>query len=111
MVLSTLSASLLRRRLFKIRFSDQPGNEELAETARRELLDNGIPESLHTYFMVEGQTKNIAYLTEKEEIRAKLKNGQVINISEISDMPSIQGLSKIVHKYYICWAKNVSLRP
>ncbi len=110
-VLSLLSRHLLDRKLFKIRFTPTPADEALKSAAAEDLAAAGIPEEFRSYFMVEGQTKNIAYLIESEQIKAKLKNGNVVNISEISDIPLVQALSKIVHKYYICWAKNVSLRP
>lgn len=110
-VLSSLSEHLLERKLFKIQFMDAPATPGILDTIGKELSSHGIPPELHSYYMVEGQTKNIAYLPENEQIKAKMKDGRVLDISEISDVPFIQALSKIVHKYYICWGKNVSLRP
>jgi hypothetical protein len=33
----------------------------------------------------------------------------VIDIAEASDLPTIQAMSKIVKKNYLCWPKNLSL--
>ncbi len=111
LVLSTLSRMLLDRRLFKVQFLENPSDEAIVGPLREELLRKGIPEELLSYFLVEGQTTNAAYVEEGEQIKIKLKKGNVVNITEASDLPTIKALSKIVRKYYVCWAKNVSLRP
>jgi hypothetical protein len=109
-VLSVLCTMLLNRRLFKVLFLTQPSEENVVAPLREDLLRKGIPEDQLSYFLVEGQTTNAAYVEEGEQIKIKLKNGNVVNITEASDLPTIKALSKIVRKYYVCWAKNVSLR-
>ena len=109
-VLSTLCQNLLDRQLFKIQFLDTPPTESLLESLRQQLKGQGIPEDLVSYFLVEGQTTNSAYVTGEDQIRVKMKNGVIMDIAEASELPTIQALSKIVRKYYVCWAKTVSLR-
>lgn len=109
-VLSSLSQMLLNRKLFKIRFyNEEPGTAEI-EHIKNNLRQNGTPESYLDYLVVSGKSTNSAYVTNKEPIRIKMKNGQVQDIADASDLPAIKALSKIVTKFYICWAKNVSLR-
>ncbi|MEO6283323.1 MAG: HD domain-containing protein [Dyadobacter sp.] len=109
-VLSTLCEMLLDRNLFKISFYDAPPEEEILLPFRNQLLDNGIAENQLTYFMVSGETTNWAYAKEQDPIRVKMKNGGLLDIADASDIPTIEALTKIVRKYYVCWGKNVSLR-
>lgn len=109
-ILCTLSRMLLNRKLFKIRFyKDEPGKSEIEEI-KNEMRANGIPESYLEYLVISGKSTNSAYVTNKEPIKIKMKNGQLLDIADASDLPAIKALSKIVTKFYICWAKNVSLR-
>jgi hypothetical protein len=109
-VLSTLCKMLLDRNLFKISFYDAPPGEEILSPLRKQLLDNGIEENQLSYFMVSGETTNWAYAKEQDPIRVKMKNGTLLDIADASDIPTIEALTKIVRKYYVCWGKNVSLR-
>lgn len=109
-LLSTLSQMLLDRKLFKIRFyQDEPGKSEF-DQIKNEMRNKGIPEPYLDYLVVSGKSTNSAYVANKEPIKIKMKNGQLLDIADASDLPAIKALSKIVTKFYICWAKNVSLR-
>jgi HD superfamily phosphohydrolase len=109
-VLSTLSRMLLDRNLFKITFSDLPPDGQLMDSLRKQLLDSGIPGNLIPYFLITGETTNWAYEKEQDPIRVKMKDGKLLDIADASDIPTIEALTKIVRKYYVCWGKNVSLR-
>jgi uncharacterized protein len=109
-VLSTLCRGLLNRRLFKIQFLSAPPDGEFLEGLGRQLIAQGVPQAELSYFLVEGQTTNSAYVTGEDQIRVKMKNGEVLDIVEASELPTITALSKIVRKYYVCWAKTLSLR-
>lgn len=110
-VLSTLCNFMLNRKLFKLRFVQPGESAAILHTAREELLNKGVHEKDLAYFAVEGSISNAAYLTESEQIKIKMKDGQVIDISEASELPAVRALSKIVKKHFVSWAKNVSLRP
>ncbi|TLU94304.1 HD domain-containing protein [Dyadobacter sediminis] len=109
-VLSKLSEMLLNRNLFKINFYDSPPEPELLDQLREQLLHSGISESEVPYFLITGETTNWAYAKEQDPIRVKMKNGDLLDIADASDIPTIEALTKIVRKYYVCWGKNVSLR-
>lgn len=102
---------MLNRKLFKLRFVQPGESAAILHTAREELLNKGVHEKDLAYFAVEGSISNAAYLTESEQIKIKMKDGQVIDISEASELPAVRALSKIVKKHFVSWAKNVSLRP
>ncbi|SKC00137.1 HD domain-containing protein [Dyadobacter psychrophilus] len=109
-VLSTLCTMLLNRKLFKISFYDSPPDEALLADLRSQLTASGIAKEQTDYFLVKGETTNWAYAKELDPIRVKMKNGALLDIADASDIPTIKALTKIVRKYYVCWAKNVSLR-
>ena len=109
-VLSTLCKMLLNRKLFKINFYDSPPDKAFLADLRSQLVASGIAEEQTDYFLVTGETTNWAYAKELDPIRVKMKNGALLDIADASDIPTIKALTKIVRKYYVCWAKNVSLR-
>jgi HD superfamily phosphohydrolase len=109
-ILSTLSQQLLDRKLFKIILSKKPIEQSTIETVKYELASksNFKPE-FYQNLMVSGITTNSAYISGKKQILIKTKNNGLIDIADASDLPTIKALSKIVKKYYLCWAKNVTL--
>lgn len=109
-VLSTLCEILLDRNLFKINFYHTEPDEAVLAPFREQLLAGGIPESQLDYFLITGETTNSAYAKEQDPIRVKMKSGALLDIADASDLPTIEALTKIVRKYYVCWGKNVSLR-
>jgi len=109
-VVSTLSKMLLDRNLFKIAFMDSPPDETVLEPLRHQLEESGISQEQMPYFLITGETTNWAYEKEQDPIQVKMKDGSLRDIADASDIPTIDALTKIVRKYYVCWGKNVSLR-
>jgi len=109
-VLSTLCQMLLDRNLFKISFFNEPPGEDVLAPLRERLTARGISETDLKYFLITGETTNWAYAKEQDPIRVKMKKGNLLDIADASDIPTIEALTKIVRKYYVCWGKNVSLR-
>ena len=109
-VLSVLCRKLLNRDLFKIQFYKERPGPEILEPLKEQLRGAGVREGELDYFLVEGETANWAYAKEQDPIRVKMKNGTLLDIADASDIPTIEALTKIVRKYYVCWGKNVSLR-
>lgn len=109
-VLSTICQRLLNRQLYKIQFSDQPLEDAQLEKYRTELHQQAIDDKHESYFLVTGQSSNAAYVSSKERILIKMKDGSVRDIAEASDLPTIKALSNIVRKYYVCWAKPLTLQ-
>ena len=106
-VLSTLCQMLLDRKLFKIMLSTEPFAGELLTELESQLRQTGLPDDVLSYFLVEGQATNAAYLPSGDRIAIKLKSGRVIDIADASDLSNIQVLTNIVRRYYVCWAKNL----
>lgn len=108
-VLSTICQRILDRKLYKIQFSNHPFDENYLLSISAQLHEQGIEAGLYPYFMVQGQSTNAAYVSSKEHILIKMKDGKVKDIAEASDLPTIKALSNIVRKYYVCWMKPLTL--
>ncbi len=105
LILSKLCKNILNRELFKTELQDEPHEKEyISEIKTR------VSENLHLqrkdigYFVCSGMISNSAYLSEKS-IKILTKKGEILDITEASDLPHIKALSKIVKKYYISYPK------
>jgi len=109
-ILQMLCTMLLHRNLFQIIFTSEPIKKSQIEKVRIgvskqfKLLRNDA-----AYLFSLGTVTNEAYLSEKQAIHVLTKNGDVVDIAQASDLPSIKAMSKIVKKNYLCWPKNVYL--
>jgi len=106
-VLATISQMLLDRRLFKIILSTEPFSGELLTELETQLRRKGLADDALSYFLIEGQATNAAYLPSQERINIKLRSGDVIDITDASDLSNIQVLTNIVRRYYVCWARDL----
>ena len=110
-ILTRLCTDFLARRLFTCKLGTQPipksKRTELAQEITQRLKIN---EEELSYFVVEGTTSNSAYVQGDNTIKIVDKLGQVVELAEASDLPTIQALSKIVKKYYFCCPKSVYLQ-
>ena len=109
-ILQMLCTMLLQRNLFQIIFTSEPIKKSQIEKVRTgvskqyKLLRNDT-----AYLFSLGTVTNEAYLSEKQAIHVLTKNGEIVDIAQASDLPSIKAMSKIVKKNYLCWPKNVYL--
>lgn len=108
--LSYLAKSFLFRNLFKIKIADQPFQSEDQSKIDKKLLSVGINPDLLKYFSKTGKISNSAYIPENSSIQILLKSGEIKDVSEASDLPTIKALGKIVEKYYLCWSKDLYLQ-
>jgi HD superfamily phosphohydrolase len=109
LVLSALCKMLLDRHLFKIVLSTEPFDDSLIQDLTNQLRRAGVAEADLSYFLVEGQATNAAYMPSQERINIKLKSGEVIDIAEASDLSNVHVLTNIVRRYYVCWAKGLDI--
>ena len=109
-ILSLLSNMLVQRKLFQIRMGTEPIRKDtikvLRESVRKEYQTLG---SETPYLFSHGVVTNEAY-AEGQQINILMRSGQLLDLAQASDLPSIKAISKIVKKNYLCWPKNVSLQ-
>ncbi len=109
-VLSRLCKMLLDRKLFQIKLSTEPiiksDVEKVKDAITREWK---LAKSDSAYLFSHGTVSNEAYLSERNSIQILMKNGDLVDVAQASDLPNIKAMSKIVKKNYLCWPKNLSL--
>ena len=110
-VLATLCRMLLDRHLFKIMLSTEPFAPALVDELAGQLRSKGLSDNDLSYFLVEGQATNAAYLPTGDAIRIKFRTGQVRDLADASDLTNINALSTIVRRYYVCWARELVSLP
>ncbi len=108
LILRNLSEMLLRRKLFKIEFSNEEFDEEIVQSLNEKVISqfNIKPEQLD-YFVKKGAVSNAAYIATGGTIDILKKNGEVVDVAEATDLPNIKALRQIVKKYYLCAPKIV----
>lgn len=109
-ILSGLCNRLLIRELFQISLRVDPITKTEIEKVRQAVHQSfGILRKDANYLFSYGTVTNEAYITGGQPINILTKSGQVIDIVEASDLPTIRAMSKIVEKNYLCWPKNIYL--
>ncbi|MEI9920719.1 MAG: HD domain-containing protein [Bacteroidota bacterium] len=108
-ILSQLCMMLLERNLFHIQIG---GNVK----QKLEKVRQGIASKYKTlrndtsYFFSIGTLTNEAYVLDGQPIKVLMRNGELLDIAQASELPNIKAISKIVKKDYLCWPKNVILK-
>ena len=110
-ILARLCTMLLNRNLFQIRLSTEPIQKSDIEKVKVAIHKEWkIAKSDAMYLFSHGTVSNEAYLLERNAIQVLMKTGELLDVSQASDLPHIKAMSKIVKKNYLCWPKNLSLR-
>ncbi len=103
--LSTLSRSLINRRLGKIEIRDTPFDPNYVDEKLRE-VSKRFKVSKHEakYFVYENKISNSAY-QEKNRIMLLFKDGNVEDVATASDQLNIRALSETVVKHFLYYPK------
>lgn len=106
-VLSTLSDMLVNRKLPKVEMRTEPYSN--AEIESR-ILDFGeLHPTLKDYgkfFVATGSVSNNAYRPTEESIKILYNNGQLVDVTEASDVLNAKALLQDVRKFFICYPKQ-----
>ncbi|MDP5140407.1 MAG: phosphohydrolase, partial [Spirosomaceae bacterium] len=62
------------------------------------------------YLVQSGKISNKAYIAGNSTIKIAMKNGEIKDIMNASDLPTIKALSNIVKKSYLSWVNPLYLR-
>jgi uncharacterized protein len=108
-VLANLSRNIIERNLFKIKIEVGLKTEDIQSKILGNLVEKNIPKELHKYFFKASQISNSGYASQQANIKILMKNGNILDVSEASDLPTIKAMSNIVKKNYICYANDVYL--
>lgn len=109
-ILSELSQMILRRAVFQIQLTQSPIKKAEAEKVLQKIQHAfGVLQKEANYYFSHGSVSNEAYISGGQSINILMKDGRLLDIAQASDLPTIQAMSKIVKKNYLCWPKNLSL--
>ena len=106
-ILSTLSSSIINRRLFKIEMRNEPFDEDtITDIKRRVMKKLGIGGDEIDYFVINEKTSNVTYKIGTDKIGILYKDGNVIDIAKAADQLNISSLSVPTTKYFVCYPKE-----
>jgi len=102
-VLQTLCKMLLSRNLFKTILAHQPFDITLIESVSTQIENQlTISKEEAAYLWQCGQVSNAGYVSDAQNILIRKKDGSLLDVTQASDLPNLEALSKVVTKYYIC---------
>lgn len=107
-ILADLCRRLVNRDLLAIELQNEPfGEGRIAglKKAAADLMD--LTDAETDYYVNTGDVYNQTYATGVPEVRILLKNGEIRDITDVSDIFDHQALIEKVTKYYLCYPKEV----
>jgi HD superfamily phosphohydrolase len=110
-VLSYLSKCIINRRLYKIKISKKPINDQKILLLKEKICKqfNVCSDELK-YFLISDTISNSAYTKDSsEKINILFKNNKTSDISDASDI-NLSVLSETVRKYFICYPKELDIK-
>ena len=105
-ILATLAADMLDRRIFRVEVLEQPPTEERLADLRAQIARSlGIAESDARYLTYVAPIEKDMYSVDDDSIDILLKDGTTRPIAEVSEILNVELLSKKVRKYYLCYQR------
>lgn len=101
-ILSTLCTMLENRRLYKVKLSTQPLDQEFEKMKQVVLHSGSMTEEELPFYLFSGSTSNSTYNQHDERINILMKTGDVVNISQVDNALIGSDLTVPVEKFYIC---------
>lgn len=107
-VLANLCSMLIQRRLLKVRFENEPFDEDHMEKHKQCAMDKlGLTREEAGYFVFAGEAVNTMYDPYDERINILFRDGTVKDITKVNNALIHQTLSRPVKKFYICYLGNI----
>ena len=108
-ILRILCEAILDRKLFKIEMSNQPfAKSRITHCIKKVATHYQISAADAAYLVLSDSTSNHAYNRTENQINILGADGKVKDISKASDQLAINGVSKPVVKYYLCYPKETA---
>lgn len=102
-ILSTLSKSIVARKVMRIQLQSQPFEGDFLLQKRKDIAQQlNITEEEAGYFVFWGEASNTLYNPKDESINILYKDGSLKDISQVDNALIAPQLSMRVKKYYIC---------
>lgn len=111
-VLRELCQRLIHRKLFRIELSSEPFNPDYVDHIHRSIAEQfGIGLYDASFMLLQGISSNHAYHPKKPAINILFKDGTVKDINEVAYEFNLSVLSQPVVKHFICYPKELVLKP
>jgi HD superfamily phosphohydrolase len=107
-VLSALSRRIIERKLFRIKFLEHPmsvGDRAQLESAVAVNMGLTVGEARH--FVLEGIATNKTYASDNQEIKLLKRNGQIIPLTQASEILPLSVYSQVITRPFVCWPKEL----
>jgi len=105
-VLSTLSNSVINRKLLKVKVKKKPFSKGKIKEHTEALMNKyDLTEHEASYFIFTGVVSNQVYNFDEGGIHILYKNGNTLDFIKASDQFSLKSLTKKVIKNYMCYPK------
>jgi len=106
-VLADISDRLINRKLLAIEIQNEPfpGDRVKLMKERTVAMMKIGPEDVN-YYVFTGSVFNLTYAPDAPEVRILMKNGNISEITDVSDMFDHRLLSERVTKYFLCYPKE-----
>ncbi|MCG9912082.1 MAG: HD domain-containing protein [Flavobacteriales bacterium] len=106
-ILSDLCQRILNRRLFKIELSNLPFSDEYLAQMRQKVEAMGTGDDFLSYHFTHNEVENTIYSTKNSPIRILLKNGEVKDITEVSETIRLLKQVENQKKYFILYPREL----
>lgn len=108
--LSILSTALLDRKLFRLKIRNNKFKESEIDLIRGKVVSYyGLSLKDAEYLVVTGEISNFAYNAHEANIKILIKNENIADITEVSELLNSSVLSKNVVKHFLCYPKVLEL--
>ena len=107
-ILSKLSSMIINRRLLKIKIQkNRFNNITIKKLLKRVALKYKINLNEAKYFVFSEKVSNRTYNIEKSNINIQKNNGDVTDLTSVSDQFNTNALNKKVEKYFLCFPGDI----
>ena len=109
-VLASLSKNIIRRQLFRVKFSDKSFSIHEFEMIKTKIQNHfSFNPDEAAYFLISGEISNNAYNKDSDRINILLKNEKIVEIRAASDI-NLSALTHTVRKYFVCFPKELDIK-
>ncbi|MDR3006654.1 MAG: HD domain-containing protein [Sphingobacterium sp.] len=107
-ILSEMCQRVMKRNLYRSIMSDKPFTPAYIDLVKTKVQERmGVAQKDIHYYVFTQEIQNRAYNSSKDQIKILLKSGELVDITEASDLGNLEALSKNVAKYALCYPKEV----
>ncbi|WP_312746466.1 HD domain-containing protein [Sphingobacterium multivorum] len=107
-ILSTMCQRVMKRNLYRSVMSNKPFSPAYVDLVKSKVqAELGVAQEDIHYYVFMQEIQNRAYNSSKDQIKILLKSGELVDITEASDLGNLEALSKNVAKYALCYPKEV----